>query len=608
MKKYNCIPFAFLMGIVFLVAGCGGGGTTTDPDGEPTSSDEATPERGDWIRIYNPSDPDALHPYATTHATATYVKGEIYQYLYVINPRTLDYEPVLVKEMGKPSEDGLEFTFEMRDEAVWDDGSPITGHDYAFSIKAIRHPQAEAQHIRLYYTFIKDVRVDEANPKKFTIVTSEPFFLAPLAVGGIEVLSKDHYDPKGLLDDIPVEDFWDDAKEDQLRDDPRVQEFSEYFHDEKFKRSPEHIYGSGAYKLESWTTGDNITLVRKKDWWGDKLLGQSWGFKAFADKIIFKTITDRNTAVQALKAGEIDVIRDVPGEDFLELKDDEYIKKNYNLHTPDTYSYIYLGLNGRPPSDRTPFFTDKRVRRALAHLADIDRMIEVVYSGFGTRIIGPISPHNKNEYHPGLDFIKFDPEKAKQLLDEAGWVDSNNNGIRDKEIKGKRVEFEIDFNVSTSSSTAPRLARMLASEAEKAGIKINVNRIAFGVLTDALRSHQFDMFGAGFNGAPLPKDLYQVWHSESWVNRGSNFSGFGNQETDSLIRAIRNEIDADKRRPMYHKIQEIIYDWQPMIFIMAPQERIAIHKRFRDAEPTTVRPGYMVSEFWVPKAQQMFGK
>ncbi|MEM7038755.1 MAG: ABC transporter substrate-binding protein, partial [Bacteroidota bacterium] len=366
---------------------------------------------------------------------------------------------------------------------------------------------------------------------------------------------------------------------------------------------------SGAYKVENWSTGDNITLVRKEDWWGDQLHGQQWSFQGWADKIIFKTITDRVTAIRAAAAGEIDVIRDLPGDEFLKIREDKdgEIMKNFNLHTPDTYSYVYLGLNCRPPAGRTPFLEDPRVRKALAHITDVDRIIEKVYSGFGTRIVGPISPHNVNEYHTGLNPVGFDPEKAKALLDEAGWKDSNGDGVRDKEIRGKRVEFEIEFMVSNSSKTAPRLAAMVAAEAKKIGLVINVNRIEFGTLTSKLKTHEFDMFGAGFNGSPLPKDLWQVWHSESWTNRGSNYFGFGNEYSDSLIETIRVTVDPDKRRPMYTAFQEMLQDWQPAIFIMAPQERIIIHKRFQGAKSTVVRPGYKLIELNSPKDKQLFG-
>ena len=604
MRNSLGIIFAFALSI-FLLPSCGGGDAGNGSNGNDSIPSAGDPVRGDWIRVYNPSDPDALHPYATFHASSSYVKDHLFQYLVDINPYTLEMVPIIAKDLPQVSEDGMEFTYEIREEAHWDNGDPIDGYDYEFSVKAMMSPLSEAQHIRVYYMFIKDVKVDESNPKRFTVYTDSPFFLSESAVGGFEISSRKYYDAENLLGKFSVSDFYE--RGDELADDPDLVKFSEAFHDEKYKREPEGIYGSGPYTVESWTTGDNITLKRKEDWWGDALGDLGYGFRAYADKIIYKTITNRAAAVRAAAAGEVDVVRDIVPDEFIKIRDEDGpIRQNFNLHTPDTYSMVYLGINTRPPSDRVPYLEDKRVRKALTHLLDVDRVIANIYSGFGTRIISPVSIHNKYEYDPTLKPIPFDPEAAKALLDEAGWVDSNGNGVRDKVIKGKRVEFEIDFYVSNSSSTAPRIANMLAREAEKAGLTIKVQQLEFGVMTSRLKEHQFDIYGAGFISNPLPTDMKQLWHTESWVNGGSNYFGFGTPHTDSLIDDIRITFDPEARRPIYSELQHIIQDEAPVIFIYSPKERIIIHKRFENADANVVRPGYKVNEFWVPKEKQMY--
>lgn len=607
MRNRLDIFFALVLAIV-LLPGCGGSGDgPASNSSDSTSTAEATPVRGDWIRVYNPSDPDALHPYATFHASAAYVKDHLFQYLVDINPYTLEMVPIIAKSRAKISEDGKNFSFEIRPEARWDNGDPIDGYDYEFSMKAMINPLSEAQHIRYYFSFVKDVKVDPNDPKRFTVYTAEPFFLSESAVSGFEMSSRKFYDPENILSKFSISDMTKRA--DEISTDPDLIRFSEEFHQEKFKREPGFIYGSGPYTVESWTPGDNITLKRKEDWWGDELSELGYGFRAYADKIIYKTITDRNTAIRAAAAGEVDVLRDIVPEEFIKIRDEEGpIRDNFNLYTPDTYSQVYLGLNTRPPSDRGPFLTDKRVRKALSHLLDVDRVIANHYSGFGTRIVGPVPIHNKDEYNENLKPVPYDPAEARRLLDEAGWVDSNGNGVRDKVVKGKRYEFEIDFFVSNSSQTAPKIANQLAQEAEKVGLTINVQQLEFGTMTSRLRQHDFDMYGAGFISNPLPTDMKQLWHTDSWLTGGSNYFGFGNAHTDSLIDQIRVTFDPMERKPMYHELQEIIQDETPTIYIYSPQERIVIHKRFENAEANVVRPGYKVNEFWVPKDKQMFPK
>ncbi len=611
MTNRTCV-LAPLVTFLFVFGSCGNAGIT-DPNGTAIHSEDSTkytggqPVRGDWIRIFQPSDPDALHPLASTHATATYIKESIYQYLCDIHPETLEMVPILAKSLAEVSEDGLEFQYEIREEAYWDNGDPIDGHDCAFTFKAIKNPLSQAPHIRVYYPFVRDVKVDPVNPKKFTVITDSPFFLAETAISGVEIISRKFYDPDDHLGKFSVGDFYELGEE--LAQDPDIIAFSEKFHNEKYMRDPKFIYGSGPYKIASWTTGDNITLERKEEWWGDHLSDLGYGFHAYADKLIYKTILDRSTAIQAAASGEIDIMRDVNGEEFIRIQEKGGpIKDNFDMQTPSGYSLIYLGMNSRPPSDRIPFFTDKRVRQAINHITPVDKIIENIYGGLGTRATGPILPNQTNEFNPELEPMAYDPEKAKALLDEAGWIDTDGNGLRDKIIRGKRVDFEIDFILSSTSSTGKRIANLLALEAEKVGLKINSSPLDFKVVTTRLRNHQFDIFGTGIVSSPLPTDLKQMWHTDSWLSGGSNYTGFGNAYSDSLINKIRVTIDSDKRRLLYYEFQEIIMDEAPAVFIMNPKEKIIINNRIRGGKATQVRPGYKVNELWVPKDKQKFGK
>ena len=601
MNRTGIFPLLFLL--ILLLGSCNG--EQTDPADNPDEVTDEQPVRGDWLRIFQSSDPDALHPLASTHATATYIKESAYQYLCDIHPKTLQLVPILVKDHAEVSEDGLAFTYEFRDEAHWDNGDPIDGHDYAFTFKAIKNPLSQAPHIRVYYQFMKDVKVDPDNPKRFTVYTDAPFFLAETAISGIEVISHKFFDPDGHLEKFSVLDFYE--KSEELAEDPDIIAFSEKFHDEKFMRDPEYVYGSGPYKVVSWAAGDNVTLERKEDWWGDQLPELGYGFRAYADKLIFKTIPDRATALQAAASGEIDVMRDVDGTEFRRIQEEGgTVKDNFNMHTPSGYSLIYLGLNTRAPAGRTPFLDDKRVRKAINYLTPVDRIIENVYSGFGSRATGPILPHQVNEFNPDISPFEYDPEKAKALLDEAGWVDTDNNGLRDKEIAGKKVDFEIDFIMSNTTQTGRRMGNIVAQEAEKVGLKINLVPLDFKVVTERLRNRQFDMFGTGFSASPLPTDLRQMWHTDAYFSGGSNYTGFGNARTDELIDQIRVTVDMEARKPMYYEFQEIIMDEAPAVFIMNPKEKIVINKRIKGAEPTQMRPGYKVAEMWVPKDQQKF--
>jgi peptide/nickel transport system substrate-binding protein len=602
MRSFHTLSIAVLFAVTLCLAAC----SPSTPENEGNDPD-GTPERGDWLRLAIPNDPDGLHPYATRAATANYVKEHIYAFPTEFDPVKLELEPYLLSELPKMDASGTRFEFRIRPEAVWDDGKPVTGHDYLFSIKAMVQPLTTAPHYRDYYTFIKDVEIDAKDPKHFTVVTDTLFFLSKYALGGFELACKHFVDPNGHLDKFSVMELRLDEGG-KASADPDLIAFNQFFTDDKYQRDPAFIFGCGPYKLESWTANEKIVLARKKDWWGDKVKDDVFSFKAYPDKLVFKTIKDRSAALQAIGAGEIDLIWDVIPEEFKRIQEDstDIIAKTCNLHNVDSYTYSYLGLNCRPPSTRKPYLTEAPVRRALAHLLHVDKAIETIHNGFGKRTVGPISSLNKMEYHTGLQPVPFDIERAKAILDSAGWVDTNGNGIRDKKVNGKLVELSPEMIVASSSTTAPAIGAMFAEDARKAGVEIRVEKVDFGTISKRLDVRDFDIFGLAFSGSPIPTDLVQVFHSRSWSSGGSNYMGFVDSTADALIEQIRYTVDAEARKPLYWKFQEIVYREQPMIFMQSPIERIIINKRFRNQLVTVLRPGFKARALWVPKAEQKF--
>jgi peptide/nickel transport system substrate-binding protein len=601
MRSSSLLSFAVATGFIFGLSSC-----TPEPKTPEGGDATQTPERGDWVRMAIPNDPDGLHPYATRSATANYIKEHLYSYLTEFEPTKLELQPVLLVELPKMDASGTRFECRIRPEAVWDDGKPVTGEDYKFSIKAMVQPLTAAPHIRDYYTFVKEVEVDAADPKHFVVVTDTVFFLSKYALGGFELACKHFCDPNGHLDKFSIVQLRDD--EGALSNDADLIAFMEFFGDDRLQRDPAFVFGCGPYKLESWTANEKIVLARKKDWWGDKVKADIFSLKAYPDKLIYKTIKDRAAAIQAVAAGEVDIIWDVLPEEFKRISEDssDGVAKTCNLLTCDSYTYSYLGLNCRPPSTRKPYLTDPAVRRALAHLMDVDKAIETIHLGFGKRTVGPISPLNKMEYHTGLKPVPFDIERAKAILDSAGWIDSNGNGIRDKKINGKVVELSPEMIVASSSTTAPAIGAMFAEDAKKAGVEIRVEKVDFGVISKRLDVRDFDIFGLAFSGSPIPTDLMQVFHTSSWSSGGSNYMGFGNATSDSLIEQIRTTLDSVERKPLYWQFQEIVQREQPMIFMQSPIERIIVNKRFKDQHVSVLRPGFKPRALWVTKSDQKF--
>jgi peptide/nickel transport system substrate-binding protein len=265
-------------------------------------------------------------------------------------------------------------------------------------------------------------------------------------------------------------------------------------------------------------------------------------------------------------------------------------------------------MNMKPSGNRKAFFTDARVRKAMAHLLDVNKAIESFLFGYARRINGPVPFLKTDEYNDTLPFIDFNIQEARRLLKDAGWEDSNGNGTIDKMINGKRVEFEFEFAYGQSVEVRKNIGLMFAEDARKAGIKINVVGYENPVLVEKMASHNLDMMYFTLSLVPGPTDLKEQFHTTSWVNGGFNFMGFGSAETDALIDALPAETDPAKRRQMIFNLQDIIYKEAPCIFLFSSQNLMAIHRRIQNVQTTVVRPSFILSRMWVPRDLTRYDK
>ena len=601
MSQKNSLLIVFTIGLFVLFSqSC-----KTDKQGEEgeqtqQQSSEVTnsysKENTAFVRL--PAEPDRLNPLVTTSIYSRVVYEPIFLYLLQFDPETLELEPQLAK--GRPQIEeltdgpyagGVSYTYEILEEAKWDNGTPIQASDFEFTLKALFNPLVNSTAARAYLDFIKDIEIDPTNPKKFTVYTNQKYIIGEAAISNLPIYPAYIYDANGLMADIALNELTDPERAEVLSNSDAIKTFADAFNSATFGREIENISASGPYAVESWEANLQITLKRKENWWGDGLINDYPLLTAYPDKIVFKIIPDPTTAIAALKEQSIDVTAQIDAKDFTDLKEGTLVKENYNLFSPTALQYYYLGINTKDPSGK---LSDKRVRRALAHLVDVDKIISDLFYGLAQRTVGPIHP-SKSYYNKSLKPVKYDLEKAKALLAEAGWTDTNGDGLLDKEIDGERVEFKIKYLSSSSSNFARNLAAVIKNSFQQAGVELDIELLAFGALIERLRSRDYEMHSGAWGQDPVPTDLKQIWHTESDRYDGSNRSGFGNVESDELIDEIRVTLDEKERHEMYLRIQEMIYDEQPYVFLFAPQERIAIHKRF-DTEVTSLRPGFVVNE------------
>lgn len=544
------------------------------------------------IVIYHTiGEPDDMHVTNGNSAQRSEINLYTQNFLVRSDFHKLDLRPDLAKEMPVISEDELEYTYELREGPRWNDGDTITAEDVIFTFKAVKHPLTDNPHAKPYVENIKDIVIDPNNPRVITIKMFKPYIQNIAFLTDYPILQRKYWDPKNILSNYSFDQINDPNFKADTRND--LKEWASEFNHFKYSREPQYMTGSGPYKFAKWDAGQSITLERKQNHWTS---GSTSPYEAaHPEKIIFKINKDANSQMLEFKSQAMDATTSLGTKTLLDLQTDPNFIQNYHSKFTDTYNYSYVALNMKPDGIlHKKLFTDKKVRRAMAHLTPVDDINTIVSKNMNKRIVGPVSPLKK-EYNENLQLIPYDLELAKKLLDEAGWVDTDGNGIRDKVIDGKKVQFEFTINYMTTTIDWKDMAQMMAESMWKAGIKANLSPLDFAVHYDNAKNHKFDMMLAAWAGSSIPEDFTQIWHTSSWASRGSNYPGFGNAESDELIDNIKHTIDAEKRNPMVERLQEIIYEDQPYIFLFAAMRRNIIHKRFGNADMFFERPGVMLN-------------
>lgn len=592
--RFSYFLLAALPGLFLLFTGC--------PSPEKSNQGEWQSKRAgiNEVIVHELSDCDKLNPATSTDASSTYIEYNIFMYLLDVNKETLEPNPSLAKarpvirELTEgPFAGGIAIDYEIREEAVWDNGQPVTGYDVEFTYKAIKNPLSDCEHLRPYLDFISHMEIDKANPKKFTLFSKEHFFAAESSSGyQARIMPEYIYDPRGLLKEFTIDQLTDPKSVEKLRGNEKLIDFANEFNSEKYQREKGFVVGCGPYEFVSWTTGQRIILQKKKNWWGDKLAGTVVNFSAHPDKLIYEIINDRTTAQTALKDDALDISDALREKDFHDLKGTESFTRMYNMFSPTSLSYLYIGLN-----TKNPVLSDLVVRKALAHTVDRNKIMDVLLYGLAEPINGPIHP-TKKYFNTDLKAYDFDLSVAQKLLEDAGWKDSDGDGIRDKMIDGKKVRLSFTYKFNSGNDTREKIGLFFKDNCRKIGVDIQIIAKEWTVFLDDLKNHSFDIYCGAWIADPLEDDPKQLWHTNSY-NGGSNYCGFGNTESDLLIEAIRKEMNEEKRNELYKQFQTMVHDQLPYIFLYTPKARIAMSKRFSNAKAYMARPGYTERELMV---------
>ncbi len=321
--------------------------------------------------------------------------------------------------------------------------------------------------------------------------------------------------------------------------------------------------GVGPYRMAEYTPGVRIRLVRNEDFIGEK---------PAIKEIIYPIYTDSTLSVLKLKSKELNFAVMRPGqyrEEYLDWqkkpksswpKNNPFLNGEISCQKVTNPAFYYIGWNAE-----NPLFKDKRVRAAMTHAFNRKQIIDKVFLGLGEIISGDAAPDSPRS-DPSIEPLAFDLRRSKELLAEAGWKDTDGDGLVDKVIDGKRRPFEFTLLIYGNSPEYSALANIFKEDLLRVGVKMNVASVEWSLMQKRMDEKNFDAYTGAWT-VPWEADPYQIWHSsQADIPKGSNKVSFRNKEADQIMEELRVTFDPAKRRELFHRFHRILHEEQPYTF------------------------------------------
>ncbi len=450
------------------------------------------------------------------------------------------------------SPDGLTYTFTLNDGVNWHDGQPLTSSDVKFTYELHLNGDSGSPHTSEIADRIASVDAPDPAMAVFTLASPASPFLVSNMVYGIV--------PQHILQAVAAAD---------LAQHP----FS--------TGKKETTIGSGPFVFSEWVKDDHITLTKNASYWrGVPNL----------DTYTFKVVPDPTALVQQLLTGEIDYSgRDGVDESSIkELQQDSSI----NVVTYDSFDFTYYGY--QMDETKSKLFQEKAVRQALLYALDRQQMVDAIRFGLGRVAIGTMGVDSW-AYDPDQITLKYayDPGKANQLLDDAGWV-KGSDGIRSK--NGVKLSFTLYTNAG--NDTHAQYMAVMQQAWKAIGVDCTPSQEEWNAFLERITStYDFDMFLIAFSWGVDP-DQTSMWSTDAYGG-GFNVNKYSNPQVDDLLQQGLTETAIPTRKQIYAQMQNIIVDDLPSAIIDFPKSIAAHNTRVHNLFPNAVDDRWNAHEWWV---------
>lgn len=485
--------------------------------GSPGANAVAAPKRGGVWRMAIYGNPTAYPITVPGKLVDILVDKTIYSTLvkYELRNGQIQVVPDLA-ESWTANATLTEYTFKLRRGARWHDGQPVTAEDVKFTIDAQLNPKVNAGFAGVVSAISQATVVDPATVK-FTL--KYPYASLPVMLGyNIAIVPKHLLEGQDL--NQPVQFI-------------------------------QHPVGSGPFKFKAFAQDSHLEVEANKDYYGGAPM---------LDGIVFKVITDGNSRLAQLKAGEIDfTVIDPPQVPAVQGA------PNLAVRRAPQVNYYFFAINHDQPK-----FTDARVRQALSYAIDRQAIVTNILKGDGRVATGPINPLLGSYYNANVESYKYDLGKAQGLLAEAGWKKGPDGVL----VNAKGEKFTLLFNGPKGYPVMEQVITYAQHQYQRLGIAVTLDIVDWPVHLKKYHDRQYDLLMEWWITPPDP-DLYDHYYSGS----SNNWWSYKNATVDKLVVAARSEPDAKKRTAMYQELQAVIAKDVPIVYLYYPPELQAMNTR-----------------------------
>jgi peptide/nickel transport system substrate-binding protein len=451
-------------------------------------------------------------------------------------------------ESWEITRNGLVITFKLRENVRWHDDKPFTAADVLYTYQVTIDPKTPTAYGG---DFMKVKKAEVIDDYTFRVTYDKPF--APALISWSSSIL-----PRHLLQGKDI------------------------------TKSPlsRHPIGTGPYKFVEWVAGQKIVLAANEDYFEGR---------PYIDGRITRIIPDTATMFLELRAQNLGMMGLTPLQ-YTRQTENNLFRQNFNKYRYLAFAYTYMGYNLKHP-----LFTDKRVRQAISYAINKDEIVSGVLLGLGKPATGPYK-HGTWAHNDQVKIYHYDPAKARDLLLQAGWTDTDGDGILDKD--GKPFAFEILTN--QGNETRQKCAEIIQRQLAEVGIRVKIRIVEWSAfVTDFINKRRFEAVILGWT-IPLDPDAYDVWHSSKTAPQELNFVSYQNPEVDEVLEKGRSTFNQAERKKYYDRFQEILAEDQPYTFLYVPDELIIISSRFRGIEPAPIGIGHNIIKWYVPKDEQKY--